>query len=206
MFQPWLTIWTRPRETVRDVLLYRLSWLIAPVMILSGIGEVLNRAATKSMGDTHSTLQIFGFAILVGPLSGLLTLFLGSWLLHLTGKWMKGAATLAEVRTAVACGNIPLAWLLLLWIPEYLLFGKELFTSRTPVIDSNPFLLWTLLAFLFMELVGTVWAFICFIHCLGEVQRFSAWKALGNTVVAVLIGLIPLLLLASMIGLSWMIL
>ena len=42
-----------------------------------------------------------------------------------------------------------------------------------------------------------------FLHSLGEVQGFSAWKALGNTMLAVLAILIPLFaIIGTMIWIS----
>ena len=45
-----------------------------------------------------------------------------------------------------------------------------------------------------------MWAFVVFLKCLGQVQGFSAWKALGNTLLVVPVILLPILLLALAVG------
>jgi hypothetical protein len=81
-----------------------------------------------------------------------------------------------------------------LWVPELALFGDELFTSHTPRLYSNPLLGLGLLGFGVLEIVVGVWAIVIFLKALGQVQGFSAWKALGNTLLASLVVLVPLAL------------
>jgi hypothetical protein len=83
---------------------------------------------------------------------------------------------------------------MLLWVPELLLFGEELFTEATPRLDADPGLQALLLAFVAAELLAVLWAFVLFLKCLGQVQDFSAWRALLNL-------LLPGVLIAVAIGL-----
>ena len=79
---------------------------------------------------------------------------------------------------------------MLLWIPELLLFGEELFTEATPRLDAAPELQGLLLVFVAVELTAALWAFVAFLKCLGEVQGFSAWRALLNLLLpGVLVGI-----------------
>ena len=91
-------------------------------------------------------------------------------------------------------------WSLLLWIPEVALFGNELFTTATPRLDGSVGLTVLLLSFFVVEAVIAVWAFVVFLKCLGQVQGFSAWKALGNTLLVVPVILLPILLIALAVG------
>ena len=54
-----------------------------------------------------------------------------------------------------------------------------------------------LLAIWVVQMVGAIWAIFTGLHCLGEVQGFSAWKALWNAVLPGLVILGPLLLLVA---------
>ena len=134
-------------------------------------------------------------ALLVGPLFGILGAYVGGWLLRWSGRLLGGSARPAEIRAAIAWSGVPYVASMLLWIPELLLFGEELFTEATPRLDAAPELQGLLLVFVAVELTAALWAFVAFLKCLGEVQGFSAWRALLNlllpgVLVGVAIGLV----------------
>ena len=83
-----------------------------------------------------------------------------------------------------------------MWIPELVLFGHEMFTAETPRIDADPVLTLVLLGMLLAEIIGAVWAIVVTLKCVGEVQGFSAWMALGNLLLALAVLVVPLVLLA----------
>ena len=54
-----------------------------------------------------------------------------------------------------------------------------------------------------IELSIAIWAFVVFLKCLGQVQGFSAWKALGNVVLAVIVVVIAILvIILGIVGLT----
>jgi hypothetical protein len=69
---------------------------------------------------------------------------------------------------------------MLLWIPELALFGSNMFTSETQRIANHPFIL---IFLSIIQIIVAVWAFIVYLKCLGEVHGFSAWKALGVSII-----------------------
>jgi len=91
-------------------------------------------------------------------------------------------------------GNLSLIWALILWILGLVLFGQELFTTETPIIDASPFLIFIFVGFGAIDLTVGIWAIVVFLKCLGQVQGFSAWKALGNVFLAGLVVIIPIVL------------
>ncbi len=109
-----------------------------------------------------------------------------------------------QVRAAIAWSSVPLIWALPLWIPELALFGQDLFTKATPRLDANPLLAVALIGFGLVELIIGIWAIVVFLKCLGQVQGFSAWRALGNALLAFLIVftviLIPILLIGGLVA------
>jgi hypothetical protein len=150
----------------------------------------------KGLGDSLSMPMIFLVAAVVGPLGGLLALCIGGSLLRWTGSWIGGAGTSNQIRSAMAWSTVPVIWALILWIPELALFGNELFTSETPVLDSSLPLTLLLVLFGIIEITIGVWALVVFLKCLGEAQGFSAWKALGNGALMLGVILIPIIVLA----------
>ena len=124
-------------------------------------------------------VSILLLGILLGPLVGIITLYLGGALFRWTGSRLGGKATAPEVRAAIAWSSVPTIVALLLYIPELALFGEELFTSDMPSITS-PALAVALMGFGIIEIFVAIWALVIFLKCLGEVHRFSAWRAAGS--------------------------
>jgi hypothetical protein len=200
ILNPWFSIWTRPRATIAQIVARNPTDLVLLLAALGGFGEALDRASGRSAGDTLSMPVIFVAAAAGGAVGGIVTLYLGSLLLRWTGSWIGGRASGEHIRAAMAWSGVPMIWSLLLWIPEVALFGKELFTTATPRLDASIGLTVLLLSFFVVETVIAVWAFVAFLKCLGQVQGFSAWKALGNTALVLPVILVPIVLLALAVG------
>lgn len=198
---PWFSMWIRPRKTIRKIINTDPFQHITLLAAIAGIGITLSRASQNSLGDGDSLAQILILAIPVGMIGGILSLYMRGALLEWTGGWIGGRAQSHEIRAALAWSGIIDIWLMLLWIPDLLIFGKELFTTQTPQIDaSTPLTVLFWLSFT-IQTIGVIWAVVVSLKCLGEVQRFSTWKALGNSALPVLVVLLPILGIAGLITL-----
>lgn len=196
-FRPWLSIWTQPRETIRRVLDSDYGrGVVLLLAALGGVDQILNRASFYSLGDEHPVVVIIALSIAVGVVWGLLLLYVGSLLLRWTGRWIGGTASGEEIRAAIAWSNVPLLVDLALWLPGILIFGRELFTSYTPRINSSLVLAVVMMGFGLLSLVLAIWGVVIFLQSLGEVQGFSAWKALGNALLATLVGFMIIVVLS----------
>lgn len=190
---PWFSMWRHPRRTIRQIVETDPERLVLLLAALGGIVQGLASASNKSQGDRVSLTVILLANLVLGPVMGIVGLWLGGALLRWTGRWIGGQADTRRVRTALAWSNVPMIWSLLLWIPAILLFGQELFTDATPAIDANSLLAVLYVGFSIGTAVIGVWSFVVCLHALGEVQGFSAWTALLNMLLAFLVILVPLL-------------
>jgi hypothetical protein len=193
---PWVSIWTRPRETVRYLLETDPERMVLVLAALGGISQLLDQASTRNAGDTFPVTTAVLLAVLLGPAIGLFSLFLGSILVAWTGRWMGGGGSARQLRTALAWANVPLVASLLLWIPLMLGVGEEMFTSYTPRLESSPVLALMVLLLGMVGIVLAIWSLVILLKGVGEVQGFSAWKALGNVLLAFLVVLVPIVLMA----------
>lgn len=192
---PWFSMWTKPRATIQQIIDNNPQHLVLLLAAIAGFGEALNRASMKSLGDRFEWPYIFVIAAVAGPIAGIVGLYIGSALLRWVGSWLGGEATAQEIRAAIAWAGVLSIWSILLWVPELALFGQDLFTTATPRIDASPLLAVTLLGFSLVEIILGLWALVVFLKCLGQVQGFSAWRALGNLVLAFLVIMVPIMLL-----------
>ena len=193
---PWFSMWAHPRRTIRQIVEADPDRLVLVLAAVGGIVEALTNATSDSQGDNLSLRTILLTALIAGPLMGIVGLWLGSILLRWTGGWIGGQADSRRIRTALAWANVPLLWSLILWGPALLLFGAELFTTATPIIEASSLLSALYLVFSIGTAVIGAWSFVVFLHSLGEVQGFSAWKALLNSFLAMLVVVLPLLVFA----------
>ncbi len=196
---PFLTIWTRPRATIRGIVRTDPNHHVVPLAMAGGIVQALDQAATRNAGDALSLSAILAIAIVGGPIGGLVGLYFWGWLLGLTGRWLGGQADSVEVRAALAWPMVPmLASIPILGI-QLALIGHEIFTSQTPYLEAHPGLGIVLAATGVLEVVLGIWSFVVLLKCVGEVQGFSAWRALGAMFVAGLLIIVPLILLVVLI-------
>jgi hypothetical protein len=198
---PWLTIWIWPRKTMRQIVDADADYLVTLLAMLAGFDQALGEATSENMGDTRSLPVIFLLCAILGPIGGLISLYIMGGLLRWTGSWLGGEASSQEVRAAIAWSSVPSIWAMLLWIPYLAIFREEMFTSAMPRIESSLLLLLLLLGFGLVEIVIGLWAFVILLKCLGEVHRFSAWRALGASVLGGLLIASPFLCLGLAVGL-----
>lgn len=191
---PWFSIWTQPRATIQQIVENDPVHLVLLLAALGGFSTVLDRASMRNLGDKLDWPVLLLLAAVIGPIAGIVTLYIGAALLRWTGSWIGGQASARNIRAAMAWSTVPEVWGLLLWLPAFALFGQELFTSAMPSVDANPSLSFLLLGFAAISLVIGIWEFVVFLKCLGQVQAFSAWKALGNSIMASMVVVLPVII------------
>jgi hypothetical protein len=191
---PWVTIWLHPRRTIRAILNRDVTYMVLAIAAVGGISQVLGRMADRNAADKISFPVILLMAAVIGPIGGILGLYFGSWLLRVTGRWLGGSASGEEVRCSVAWGSVPAVWGSILWVPAIALTGSGLFKSEMPESIGQIAVLMAL-ALLIVQVATAIWSLITGLHCLGEVQGFSAWRALGNMILAGVIVMVPVIVL-----------
>lgn len=127
------------------------------------------------------TLTDLVTSLVFSSIVALILLYLGGGLLRWTGSWLGGRGSSVEVRAALAWSSLPMICASGLWIPEVAL------------VAINP---WFMIGFQqvgrpIIALILGIWAFVLFLNCLGEVHRFSAWKALRASLLGAGVIIVP---------------
>lgn len=185
-FNPWLTIFTKPRMTIKAIVgfnpNFRLIWLSA----IYGFCSLLGIAQNFGLGENRGTISVIWPVLILAPLWGYLLFSFSSWFVFIAGKLLKGQASFKNLRAAYAWSNVPLFINAVLWIVLIGFFGFGLFSESILRGMLTPALSFFLMAVIFSQLVFSVWSLIIYIISVAEVQQFSILKALINIFLAFL--------------------
>lgn len=207
---PWLTMWTRPRETIRRIIYYDPKRDVLILATLHGfvfalmlvLYPFLSIALASNMAYEVPEIQAselsglpsisftalaigIGICAIVGPIAGLINLYLYGWLLRVTGRWLGGTAYPVEVRAALAWSAVPRLWGAILLIPQLVLIVYVLYANAVnSYIPTVPLLVVLGIIFL-IQFTISVWWLIVLLKCLGEVHGFSAGRALLAGIISV---------------------
>ena len=196
---PWTGMWIRPRETIRQIVETNPGYMYPLLCFIYGFPMALQLAQSFSLGDRFHATGIVIVCLILAIVLGGVMISITAALFKWTGKWIGGEGTYQQIRSAVAWSNMPRAVNIVIWLANLAVFGSKLFRNdflETPFVGNE-------LAFIFftafIQLVVGVWAFIIMLKALGEVQGFSAWKALLNIVIPAVLIFIAMMILSLLI-------
>ena len=191
---PWATIWTRPRATIRRIVETDVRYQVAFLAILSGALIWLERRwSNPSTAPAFPMLVVI--AVIVGAMLGIIELYVNGALLKWAGAALGGVASYAEVRAALAWSRVPVIVAITIGLLAILLgTGGPMLGGESPASGASLLLVHGALV---------LWGFVVMLKCIGEVHRFSAWRALGSILLialAIVVILAALILLFGGIG------
>lgn len=192
---PWCTMWTAPRKTIRSIVAANPSMQLLPLSIVYGFPIMIHMAGVLNIGAEFSIWGTLLVSLLLSPIVGFIGISFTSIIVYWAGKLVKGRSRYKELRCAVAWSNVPNVVTCVAWALLALLVGQALFT---PGFYSEGMMLPAITTLLFgIQAIAAVWAFVLFIIALSEVQKFSILRAIVN----VLIPFVILFLLSEAINL-----
>ena len=180
---PWLKIWLRPRETMREIVSFNPKHRFFILSALYGFPMLLHAAQNLSLGKDLPLATIMIVSLVLAVFIGMAGISIASFLLLWTGKWIGGRASYYPIRAAVSWSNVPnvigiVLWLILVWA-----FRRELFLdgfSQTTFVGKE---LGIVSSVFILQTVISIWSLVILVKGLGEVQGFSAWKGLLNVLI-----------------------
>lgn len=183
---PWFSIWIKPRATMRWILDTEPRRMVLPLAALGGVSQGLQAATPRILAD-FPIVTIVGLKVAVGAIGGVLGVYLGGFLIRLTGRWLGGSGDSVGVRSALAWSQIPTIWSILLILPLLAAFGAEAFRLDPSSMGDTPGVWLFMLPYIVVQIVVGIWGLVITLKCVGEVHGLSAWHALGALVVAFLL-------------------
>ena len=200
---PLRSIWFHPTRTIAFIAHENPAYRLFILPVAAGLVTLPTAAL---FGDKDADITIgFAWASLVafGPIAELLQVFVGAYLIRLTGAWLGGQAGSASIQAAIVWGNVPIAAMTLIGIAAlvYSFLHDEL--AAEPLLwGESPQVLvagWALLA---LQVVLVAWSFAIFLRGIAVVQGFSIGRALLNAILAWSIAALVLTVMAVSLGLA----
>jgi hypothetical protein len=193
---PWVTIWTQPRATVRRIVDADVRYHVVSLAVLWG---ALSRLELRwSQAPTGSIWPLMVVAsVILGAIGGVVVLYIASAMLKWSGSALGGVATHAQVRAAYAWSHVPIIVGVSIGIASILLGTGGPMFSRVPDSESAS------ATVSILQSVFAIWTFVVILKTVGEVHRFSAWRTLasmGLIVVAGIVAVLMMYLLARGVG------
>jgi hypothetical protein len=180
---PWATIWTRPRATIRRIVETDVRYQVTFLAILSGgLLWLERRWSNPSTAAAFPMLVVI--AVIVGAIVGIIELYVNGALLKWAGAALGGVGSYAEVRAALAWSRVPVIVAVSIGVLAILL-GTD-----GPMLGGESSGSGASLALLHGLLV--LWGFVVMLKCVGEVHRFSAWRALGSILLIIIAAVVIL--------------
>jgi hypothetical protein len=201
---PFFTIWTEPRATIRRIVDTDPK---RNVIALAAIGPAIGALAgqwSKAMQNNANLSVLWplwvAFIVAIQAALGVVFLFILAAVFKWSGSLLNGVASQVEVRAALAwsqvigiVGEIVLLISVLMGIPI-----PHQTPGTIPQIDPAFYKI------LFVEGILGFWGLIVSLKCVGEVHRFSAWRALAAMLIPPLIALVGIgfivFLIARLLG------
>jgi hypothetical protein len=198
---PFFTIWTEPRATIRRIVdtdpTRNVIALAATGPAISALAVQWSRALSNNANlSVLWPLWVVASVVFRAAL-GVLFLFIFSAIFKWSGSLLGGVASRVEVRGALAWSQVPgiaAATVLLLAVLMGIPLPVPTTTGAFPAIDPAFYKV------MVVEGVLALWGFVVSLKCIGEVHRFSAWRALFAVLIPPLIILLVLGFILFAIG------
>jgi hypothetical protein len=199
--KPFFSLWIAPRQTIRRLVDADPTRYVIGLAMLSGALGRLEIAwfSALSQGTPPGPLWpvSVAFRVAIGAIVGVIGLYVGAWLVGIFCRILGGVSSAIEMRAALAWSHLPGITAAIVSI-ALVLFGAvnppEFKHSRLPVMTGSTIELMLVNA----VLIG--WGVAVQLNCIGEVNRFSAWRALWAIVLMIASLSVLILLVAYFTG------
>ena len=182
-----ITIWTEPRATIRRIVDSDPKRHVIALAMAGPAVFALYSQWSQAFQDNANLSALWplwvAVSVAIQAAVGVVVLYINGALFRWSGSVLGGVASRVEVRAAIAWSQIPTITLAILMLVA-LLVGVPM----PKVVPGQQFQIDA--AFYRVMLIGSVfgiWGLVVQLKCLGEVHRFSAWRALGAILLPVLI-------------------
>jgi len=188
----FVTIWSSPRATIRRIVDTDPT---RNVIALAAVGPAIGALAgqwSKALGNAANLSVLWpvwvAVSVAIQAALGVLMLFVMGAVFKWSGSLLGGVASRVEVRAALAWSQVPAI------AAEIVLLIAVLMGVPMPHADPGtlPQIDPAFYKVMVVEGLLGIWGLVVSLKCMGEVHRFSAWRALVAILIPPLIALVAI--------------
>ena len=195
-FNPWVSMWTQPRQTIRALMEHDPRYRVLFLATLYAMQNLFYIANFYSMGLGNKFILVLVAILFLSPFIGALWLYYTGWILTFTGRWLGGKGSSLHLRLALAWSDLPLILSVAMW---FILLASS---SDTVFVQSA---IGTSLVFVnFIMFIVWIWSFILLVASIREVQGFSALRAIANVLLSSIISFLIVFVVSTVVGMIFL--
>ena len=198
---PLRSVWFKPSQTIAYIAHENPGYRLFALPIIAGFAVWPTMALFTADTDQIEVGLILSTLLAFGPIAELFQVFVGAYLIRITGIWLGGKAGISSIQTAIVWGNVPIAVLSILGIVLLIFaFAYNEFSEMPLTWDQSPLvtaIAWLLFTF---QTVIVGWSIAIFLRGLAKVQGYSISRATLNAVLAWLVPAVIIVLVAIALG------
>src|SRR5690349_1209616 len=167
---PWFSIWIQPRETIREIIETNPKYRLFVLCALYGFPMAMSFAQSFSLGSQFPSWSLVIVGLIICTFLGFIGISISTWLLYVTGKWIKGSGTFQTIRAAVAWSNVPNAVTSITWLILLVVFGGRIFYREFSEMTFVGYEAGVVFFIFLVQSIVSIWGFILLLKTLGEAQ------------------------------------
>ena len=196
---PLKEVWLRPRRVFRELARQPVGVVDYLLAAAQGIGNYLMLYQSQVSESHLSVSDIVGNSLRIGPIAGVVGVFIFSLIYGRLGARIGGNSTRNQVFHVLAYGGAPVAATLILWGLALLLIGDAALVVA-PGADVDGFV-WIILRVQFAaNLLLLFWSVVLQVMGFSEILGLPVRKAFGMWVLGQLLGVLAAFFLAILVA------
>ena len=193
--RPLIDIWLRPRRVFRELAEVPIGPTDYLLAAAQGMVSWLALCRAQSLGLHSGVTEILARSLYLGPIAGILGIFVMTALYGQIGRRAGGRATRTQVFHVLAYGGVPLLASLGIWVISALLVGAPVFVDKAPAnLELVPGLLLNVQTIAHLALIG--WSLLIQVMGFSEVQGLAMKRSFGVWAIGQLLILVAIVVLA----------
>jgi hypothetical protein len=176
--RPWHDVWLKPRRVFRILANMPIGRVDHGLAAAQGTVNFLALCRGGNFAHAGGVPEILGAALIIGPLTGILGLYLMTAVYVRLGRTVGSEATKAQIFHVLAYSGVPLVVSLGLWLIAAGLAGDSAFLE-TPRAGLDGFLSLLLRVQLLAHGALLLWSVLLQVMGLSEMQAVTVPRALG---------------------------
>lgn len=194
-------IWFSPKATLRYALKSNNRFTIYILLFLGAIAYGFYKGINDQKFEDITFLNLVLLYVIASGLFGLISIYIFTSILRLTGEFLGGNASGSEYRSALAWSSIPAIVGLFLLIPGYLILGLDILQGFAAVYESPIYsTINTIFFIIYYALM--IWSLVIFVRGIQLIQNFSLLRTIGNLLLPSVVFMVLIFLILSLLSLG----